>query len=115
MRDLDKVVDLGPGLDPRLPYRRSIDRRVGADLDVVFDHDGGHLRDLLVRAVLAMGKTEPVTADDRAVLNHAARANRDALADRYPGVHEAVRSEHGAGADNRVRVDDGAGPDSGAG
>ena len=51
MRDLHEVVDLRAGADPRLADRRPIDRRVGADLDVVFDDDVGVLRDLQMRAV----------------------------------------------------------------
>ena len=64
-----------PGVNPRLADRRPIDRRVGADLDVVFDDDGRDLRDLLVRAVVAAREAEPVAADDGAVLDDA-RARR---------------------------------------
>ena len=39
VRDLHEVVDLRAGADARLADRRPIDRRVRADLDVVFDDD----------------------------------------------------------------------------
>ena len=68
VRDLHQVVDLRAGADAGLADRRAIDRRVGADLDVVFDHDVGVLRDLEVRAVRLPREAEPVAADDRAVL-----------------------------------------------
>src|SRR5215218_5858082 len=81
VRDLHEVIDLRTGADPRLPHRRTIDRRIRANLDVVFDDDIGDLRNLLVRAVGSMGEAEPVAADDGAVLNHAPRADYDAFAD----------------------------------
>src|SRR6185312_7362215 len=48
---------------------RTIDRGVGADLHVVFDHHPANLRDLVVRAVGALREAEPVAADHRAVLH----------------------------------------------
>ncbi len=75
VRDLHQVVDLGARLDARFPDGRAIDRRVGADLDVVLDHDRRDLRNLLVRAVVAMREAEAVAADDGAVLDHAACAD----------------------------------------
>src|SRR6185312_11425840 len=44
--DLDLVVELGALLDHRVVDRAAVDRRVGADLDVVTDHDAPELRDL---------------------------------------------------------------------
>ena len=70
-----------PGLDARLADRRPIDRRVGADLDVVFDHHRRRLRNLFVRAVGALREAVAVAADHRAVLDDHARADRAALAD----------------------------------
>ena len=57
VRDLHEVVDLGAGADPRLANGRPIDRRVGADLDVVFDDDAADLRNLVVRAVGAPSRS----------------------------------------------------------
>ena len=73
--DLHEVVDLRAGLDARLADRGPIDRRVRAELHVVFDHDRGDLRDLLVGAVAAADEAVAVAADDDAVLQH------DAVAD----------------------------------
>ena len=72
--DLHQVVDLRARLDPRLAHRRPIDRRVGADLDVVFDHDDRRLRDLLVRAVGVVREAEAVAANHGAVLHDDTRA-----------------------------------------
>ena len=48
VRDLDEIVDLGAGADARLADGGTIDRRVRADLDVVFDDDAADLRNLVV-------------------------------------------------------------------
>ena len=48
VRDLHEVVDLGAGADARLANGGTIDGRVGADLDVVFDDDAADLRNLVV-------------------------------------------------------------------
>ena len=81
VRDLHQVVDLRAGLDPRLAHRRPIDRRVGADLDVVFDHDRRGLRNLFVRAIRPLREAVAVAADHGAVLDDHARADRAPLAD----------------------------------
>src|SRR5690348_1755907 len=81
VRDLDEVVDLGSRLDPRLPHGRSIDRRIGTKLHVVFDDDRGDLRNLFVCAVAAPHEAVPVTPDDNAVLKHDAIADGHAFAD----------------------------------
>ena len=102
VRNLHEVVDLRPALDPGLANRRPIDRRVGANLDVVFDDHGGDLRDLLVRPVVAVRKAEAVAAHDRAVLDDAPRADDDALPDRDARVQQAVRPERRAAARRRL-------------
>ena len=112
VRDLHQVVDLRAGANPRLADRRPIDRRIGADLHVVFDHDAADLRNLVVGAVGAPREPEPVAPDDRAVLQDDAVADDDALADRDTRVHDAVVADDRAGADRDVRVDDRAGADA---
>ena len=81
VRNLHEVVDLRARLDPRLADRRPIDRRVGADLDIVLDHDRRGLRDLFVRAVRTRREAVAVAADHGAVLDDHARADGAALAD----------------------------------
>src|SRR2546428_294749 len=49
--DVNQVVDFRARLDARLADRRAVDRGVGANLNVVFDDDGGVLRDFQMRAV----------------------------------------------------------------
>ena len=76
VRDLHQVVDLRARFDARLADRRAIDRGVRAELHVVFDDHGGDLRDLLVRAVAAADESVAVAADDDAVLQDDAVADR---------------------------------------
>src|SRR5262245_66166467 len=63
MSNLHEVVDLRPSANPRLADRRSIDRGVCANLDVVFDDHVGMLRDLEVSAVRLLGETVSVAAN----------------------------------------------------
>ena len=90
MANLHEVVDLGAGLDPRLADRRTIHRRVRAELHVVLDDDDGDLRNLFVGAVATTDEAVAVAADDDAVLKDDAIADRDALADGDIGMDDAV-------------------------
>ena len=75
MPDLNEIIDFGACANSRLADGRAIDRRVRADLDVIFDHDDARLRNLLMGAVGPPHEAIAVAADDRAVLHH------DAVAD----------------------------------
>ena len=114
--DLDEVVDLGPLTDDGPAQRRPVDRRVGADLDVVLDDHAADLRDLAVRASVE-GIAEAVTADHRAGVHDDATAEMHALAQHDPRVQHAPLPHLDAGADvgermdPNVRADDGAGAD----
>ena len=103
--DLHEVVDLGAGLNARFADGGPIDRRVRADLDVVFDDDDAGLRNLLVRAVGAPDEAVAVGADHRAVLDDHAVADDDALADGHVRVNDAVVADDGAVADAHIRID----------
>jgi hypothetical protein len=72
---LDEVIELRPGLDPRLADGRPIDGRVGANLDIVFDHDRARLRNLLMRSIGARRKPVAIAAHHRAVLDDHPRAD----------------------------------------
>ena len=63
--DLHEVVDLGALADDRVARRAAIDRRVGADLDVVLNDDAAHLRHLQMPA-RAEREAETVLADAHA-------------------------------------------------
>ena len=81
MGDVHQIVDLGAGTDPRLTDGGPVDRRVRADLDIVFDRDAAVLRDLEMRAVGLLRKTVSVASDDDAVVEGDAVAEDDAFPD----------------------------------
>src|SRR5205085_2782671 len=85
---------------------RPIDRRIGANLDVVFDDDVGELLNLQVRAVLLARKAEAVGADDHTVVEDDAVADAHAFADARLRVNDAVVADARTGTDRDVRVDD---------
>ena len=119
VRDLHEVVDLGAGRDARLADRRTIDRRVRADLDVVFDDDAADLRNLQVRAVRPAREAEAVAADHGAVVHDDAvrRARRARESTRASGCTQSspivapapiddMRMDDRARADRRAGADD---------
>src|SRR5207244_4801081 len=86
----DQVVDLGPAPDHGRAQRRAVDGGIGADLDLVLEHDGADLGDL-ADAVGEREVAEPVAPDYRAGVQHDAVADARSLAHHHPGVRrEAV-------------------------
>ena len=63
--DLHQIVDLGALADHRVAAGAAIDRRVGADLDVVLDDDAADLRNFEV-PLRPHGEAETVLADAHA-------------------------------------------------
>ena len=104
-----------PGADPRLPHCGAIDRRVGADFDIVLDDHAADLRNLVVGPVGLTGEAEPVAADHGAVLDDDPVADRHALAHGDAGVDDAVVPDHGLVTNGDVRMEDRARADSRAG
>ena len=71
VRDLDKVIDLGPFPDPSAPKACAIDRGIGADLHIVIDLDDPNLWNLMLPTVLdfetkAIRAQNDTTVDDDA-------------------------------------------------
>src|SRR5947207_3978572 len=115
VRDVHEVVDLRSRANPRLADRRTIDRRVRANLHIVLDDDAGMLRNLQMRAVLLPREPETVAADDDPVVQRDAIADDDALANGRLGVNDAARANPRARADHDVGEDDRACADRRAG
>src|SRR4051794_10255961 len=65
VRDVDEIVDLRPSPNHGVVDAPAIDRRVGADLDVVSDNASSDVRDLVVRSV-AKNIFEAVTSNAHA-------------------------------------------------
>ena len=118
--DLDLVIDLRPLADHRVAVGAAVDRRVGADLDVVLDDDAADLRDLGM-ASRTHGKAETVLADahtgmdddavaDQSVLDARMHADRSSRGRSRPPRRRPRRPQLiGAAADLRPRADHGAG------
>ncbi len=116
--DLAKVVDLARLADHGVADAAAVDRRAGADLDIVLDDDAAGLRNLLLRGVL--GVAEAVLADAAAGMNHDAIADqrmrdRGAGADPAIAADRDVGTDHGIGGNQTARADFGARSDDGAG
>ena len=118
---------LVPVADPRRPESAAVDRRAGADLDVVADLDVAELRHLDVPAVLepvaeAVGPEHGVGVDDRrggrgrcrrrarrggtghVVAEPAVSADDDAAVDAAAGADDAAFADDGERVDARVRA-----------
>src|SRR6266404_4299777 len=93
MRDLHEIVDLYTLLNPRPAKTSTINRRVCADFDIVVDLNNSKLLDFFLAAIDHL-KSKAVRANDRAAMDDHTRANAGALADRYPRINHASRSNY---------------------
>src|SRR5262245_45727574 len=126
----DEVVDLHAAPNDGGTQGATIDGGVGADLDVVFDDHGPHLRNLTmgravpsvaeaVRAQHDAGMDDHATADPHAVAHHDSRVDDRVLADlgsgahRDEGMHVHTRADHGPRPDHGERADRRRGMDAG--
>src|SRR5215471_8183944 len=108
--DLHEVVDLRAAADDGPAQHGAVDRGVGADVHVVFDHDDADLRDLAMRGAVE-DVAESVAADDGAGLDRHAAAEPDALAQHHPRMGHRGFAYLDSGSDIGHRVDTGPGPD----
>src|SRR5215470_11316248 len=102
VRDLHEVVDFCSPSDDRLAECRSIDRGIGADFHVIFDHDYAGLRNLDA-LIASAGIAEAITAD------HRAGVKNDPVAQPASLAHNDVGMKHAARADVRLLADKHAG------
>src|SRR3972149_2624742 len=95
---LDQVVQLGPGTDPGDPERGAVDRGVRADLDIVPDLDGPHLRYLPV-PLRRRSDPEAGAPDHAAGVKDRPFPHPDAFVERDPRVENALLPDDGSLAD----------------
>src|SRR5665213_393663 len=107
--DLTKVVDLRGLPDRRVPDTATIDRRPGADLDVVLDD---HAAGLLNLFLFGAGVTETVLPDPAARMNHDAISDQ-CMHDGAPGADHAIAPDQDVRSDHGRRPDDAACSDLG--
>src|SRR5215207_3706991 len=110
MGDLHEIVELDAFLDDGVVDGAPVDRRVGANLDVVTDYDAADLRNLLPGATIRR-KTEAVGADHGTRMQDATRTDshaieqRNSRADSSASAYRNVRAQHGARADHGFLAD----------
>ena len=93
--DLDQIVHLGSVADPRLAHRCPVDAGVGLHVHAVAQPHRPRLRNLLPVALLVLGESEAVRADD------------DAVFQRHVVAQNAVLPHHGVsmGKEMAARLD----------
>src|SRR5437588_5751059 len=101
--DLHQIIDHRAGSDHGVVSRAAIDRRIGADIDVIADDDPPELRHL-DRARGVHCEAEAGLTDAHAGVQHDAGADQ-AMAERYIGADAAILAQFDAGGDDRVRPD----------
>src|SRR6185503_21010784 len=112
---LHQVVDLGALADHGIADGAAVDRRAGADLDVVLNDDATDLRNLQVplgahdvpEAILAdvaAGMNDHAIADE-AVRDDGARADRAVAADPHFGADHGIGADESAAANLGARAD----------
>ena len=130
VRDLHEVVDLRAGANPRFADRGPIDRRVGADLDVVFDHDAaaccGIFRCVPSACLTKPKPSLPITAPSCTITRWPTTTRSrmdtcewttqsspmlDAGADHGVGINDRARADRRAGSDRHKRSDRHVGPE----
>jgi len=87
--DLDEIVDLGAFADAGFAKSTAIYARIGADLHIVFDHDGSDLRKLDVSISVAC-KSKPVSADNDAAVENDVVADGAIVFDEDSGIQSAA-------------------------
>ena len=87
--DLNKIVQLRTLPDPRNAKRRTIDRRAGADLDIIFNTHRPYLRDL-ARNFLFPRVPKSVRADNASRVQHHTATNFTTLPHRDVRVQVAI-------------------------
>src|SRR4051812_42986307 len=91
MPDLDQIIDHRSRTDHRVVPGAAVDRRVGADIDIIADDDAPELRDL-DRPVRIGSEAEPGLTDAHAGMQHDTGADQ-AMAQRYIGADPALVAE----------------------
>jgi hypothetical protein len=114
MSNLHEVVDLRARLDAGFSDRWTVNRRIRAQLNVVFDDDCRYLRDLLVGPIPTTDEAVPVAPENNAVLKNNPIPNGHTLADGDIRVNDAITSNVSVGPNRHAWKDDASVPDGGA-
>ena len=107
MANEHQVVQLGAPADSRFADGGPIHTRIGLHLDVVFQHCRTGLQHLVPSAIVLMGKSKPVSADNHPVLQDHAIPNAAMLAHHSMSMREEVVSDLRAAVDSDEAVQHG--------
>src|SRR5207302_2037525 len=102
-----EVVQLGAPADSRFSDGSPVHTGVGLHLDVVFQHCRTGLQHLVPSAIVLMGKSKPVSADNHPVLQDHAIPNAAMLAHHSMSMREEVVSDLRAAVDSDEAVQHG--------
>src|SRR5229473_6628304 len=118
-----EVVNFCAAPDAGFSDGRAIHTRVRLNLDIVFDHNGAGLKDLVPAAAGLTGEAETVSSDDDAVLQDDAVANgaefahdgvgmgEEIAANAYAAIQRDETVQHGVFTDVDVLIHETIGPD----
>ncbi len=103
MAHLDKVINLGPGLDAGLPDRGPVDARIGLHLDGIFKNRRPGLNDLVPATIRLTGKAEAVGSNNGSVLQNNIIAKVTVLPDNGVGMGEQIVARLRVGIEHDVQ------------
>src|SRR3954453_13922096 len=101
--DLDLIVDFCSLTDHGVTQTAAVDRRSGADLDIVLDQNPSGLRHLNAPVTLKGDEAVAVLTDAAARMNHDIVANHRVL-NRSPRANIAISADGDAGANHSTRA-----------
>ena len=102
---LAEVVDLDALAHDGRAHCGAVDRRVGADLHIVFEHHVAQLGNLAIAAVFLRSEAEAVGADHHSGVQDASVPDHAVVADAHARIEDTVLPYFHAGAQIDLRVD----------
>ena len=103
MSDLHEIVNFRAAFDSRFADRSTINRRIRADLDIIFQHNSPDLRNFQPSFFFRLCITETVRTDCRVIVNDAVFADLAIFADRNAGMNHGIFADLHAVVNRYVR------------
>src|SRR3954464_3217911 len=104
MRYLNKVVELGTSFNTGRTHSSTVNRSVGTNLHIVFNHHIADLRHLFITAIGLRRKAKAIGADYRPGMNYHVIAQHTAKINFYTGMDHAVVTNLYAFTNITVRI-----------
>ena len=104
MTNLHEIIELRAAPDTTFSYRCTIDRRRGADFDVVFDYDSSSLRNLQPALLLVLCVAKAVATDNGVIVNYDSFPDDCAFTNRNAGMYNRASSDRDVVVDRDVRI-----------